>query len=75
MDILKVTLERFTVDNPTKEPEKNERPVLSRRNALIKLGLAVGVTTYVAPLVTGLDKANAASSCPWPQHLVHGMCQ
>ena len=61
------------MDNPTQEPEKNEPQAVSRRNALIKLGLAVGVTTYVAPLVTGLDKANAVS-CPWPQHLVHGMC-
>lgn len=63
------------MDNPTEETEKNTPPELSRRNALIKLGLAVGVTTYVAPLLTGLDKAHAVS-CPWPQHLFHErMCQ
>jgi hypothetical protein len=66
-------LERPIMDNPVENTESKEQPELSRRKALIKLGLAAGVTTYVAPLMTNLSKANAVS-CPAGQHLVHGMC-
>lgn len=62
------------MDNPVENTESKEQPELSRRKALVKLGLAVGVTTYVAPLVTNLSKASAQASCPAGQHMVHGMC-
>jgi hypothetical protein len=61
------------MENPVEKSEQAEQPELSRRKALAKLGMAVGVTTYVAPLVTNLSKANAASCNP-PMHLVGGHC-
>ena len=61
------------MDNAVENQEANEPPELSRRKALAKLGLAAGVTAYVAPLVTNLSKANAAS-CQPPMHLVGGHC-
>ena len=67
-------LKEHAMDNPIEKTENNEQPELSRRKALAKLGMAVGVTTYVAPLVTNLSKANAASACKPPMHLVNGMC-
>ena len=57
----------------TDDTEKSDQSALSRRNALIKLGLAAGVTTYVAPLLTNLNQAEAASCNP-PQHLFYGHC-
>lgn len=61
------------MDSPVENSENKEQLELSRRKALARLGLAVGVTTYVAPLVTNLSKASAAS-CPPPQMLVMGQC-
>ena len=57
----------------TDDTEKSDQSALSRRNALIKLGLAAGVTTYVAPLLTNLNQAEAASCNP-PMHPFYGHC-
>ena len=43
--------------------QTQDEKLLSRRKALVRLGLAVGVTTYVAPLLTQLNEAKAAD-CP-----------
>lgn len=47
---------------PEVQQTENEK-LLSRRKALVRLGLAVGVSTYVAPLLTQLNEAKAAD-CP-----------
>lgn len=52
-------------DNTDSTPKPDT--VLSRRNALLRLGLAAG-TAYVAPSVLGLNRASAdddRDSPPW----------
>ena len=73
IDWLGIILERFTMNDLTEETEKNDQPALSRRGALIKLGLAAGVTTYVAPLLTNLNQAEA-ESCRPPMRFFAGHC-
>lgn len=46
-------------DNTDSTPKPDA--VLSRRNALLRLGLAAG-TAYVAPTVLGLNRASAEDS-------------
>jgi hypothetical protein len=46
----------------------------SRRAALARLGLAAGVTTYMAPLLTNLSQASA-QVCPPGQMRSMGTCK
>lgn len=51
----------------------SEQDSLSRRKALARLGLAVGVTAYIAPLLTRVNEAHAAN-CPPNYHFSMGTC-
>lgn len=60
--------------------ETDRQTALSRRKALARLGIAAGVTVYVAPLLTGLKEAAAqtpsghSGGCPPGQHRSMGTC-
>lgn len=62
----------------TDAPETNSPPEqepLSRRRALARLGLAAGVATYVAPLLTRLNEAEAqGGGCPFGYFRSMGTC-
>lgn len=58
---------------PSGESGTENEKTLSRRKALIRLGLAAGVTTYVAPLLTRLNEAHA-DNCPPGYHKSMGTC-
>jgi hypothetical protein len=57
------------------KPEQiTDEKALSRRKALVKLGLAAGVTSYIAPLMTNLSQASADAGCPPGYHRSMGTC-
>lgn len=59
----------------SKNDASPEQEKLSRRRALTRLGLTVGVTAYVAPVLTRLNEAEAQSGgCPPGYHKNMGAC-